>query len=517
MTETQPFGKATHYLLSEVTPLMQPRRPDRWGIPRPQASAGFLRMSAELAHTAYTMEVAPWLAAGWRDITIQVDGDLTDGIAEGKTTLERLTSAWKLRRVKARMRGYNPLGQMLGAVRQIKSSDTGKAVVMLRPLPDGRYAVAIGFTGTAGRAHDWISNFRMTAENGIHKGFWQLSKQLEDNEESICFPQTARELGLERLTLRDILQECRHENSRFLIWMAGHSQGGAVMQVWTHQKLREDGVLPNHLLGCGFASPSVATGTAVMNAAAHPLLHVVNTDDAVPRMGAMVHLGGVLLYSPGAKLKQMCYARPTDAESVRRYNLARPILTLMRDTPSCLTLCAAYLRLLQEYPLEEVIGGLGWLENDLRLTRKVMDIADDRADDLLRHLCRKCIYAYESITGRPMNMRREALMGERLRAATGQLGVRGLSDALLQLMSGPHCMTAKKGTDIGTYPCIAMFGAEKMTEARWLTGERPVLLLADGETPLVCLRVQSGLRRAVRVPHRMASRSRWDGRRRKGT
>lgn len=39
-----------------------------------------------------------------------------------------------------------------------------------------------------------------------------------------------------------------------------HSQGGAVMQVWVYHKMLEDGVLPQNLLGYGFASPSALEG-----------------------------------------------------------------------------------------------------------------------------------------------------------------------------------------------------------------------------------------------------------------
>ncbi len=505
------YGAATRYPLDELSPLTQARGIDAWGMERPRATQGLLRLSAELAATAYTMEVTPWLRAGWRDVTIQVDGDLTDGFAacnEAKTPLERLAAAWKLHKVRAKIRGRNPIGQMLGTVRQMKGSDTGKAVVMLHPVPDGRYVVAIGFMGTGGRIYDWISNFRMNAEGGLHKGFLQLCRQFEGNEAAITFPETAKELGLERLTLEDILQECRHENSRFLLWTAGHSQGAAVMQVWTHCKLKEDGVLPCNLLGCGFASPSVATGTAVRSAAAYPLLHVVNSDDPVPRSGAMVHLGELLIYRSCEEQRRRCYAIPEDGESAFRRMTVRPIVDSMRDMPACLTTMAAYLRLLGESPVEEVLGGLSWMESDKRLVRKMVELADDKADSLLRHLYRKCLYAYETITGVPMSMRRVALMQQRLERAAHKIGVRALWSTMLSLAGGPHCMIPKNGAEMGSYPYITLYGAEMLEEARWLCGQRPALIRASGETPLLCLRRERVARRRPRVPHRQMMRQR---------
>ena len=41
----------------------------------------------------------------------------------------------------------------------------------------------------------------------------------------------ARELGVEKWTLGNILEEATHQKSRFTLWITGHSQGGAVMQV----------------------------------------------------------------------------------------------------------------------------------------------------------------------------------------------------------------------------------------------------------------------------------------------
>lgn len=510
--EERSYGAATGYPLAELSPLTKARGMDAWGMERPQATQGFLRLSAELAATAYTMEVTPWLQAGWRDVTIQVDGDLTDGFAAGneaKGPLERLAAAWKMHKVRSKIRGRNPIGQMLGTVRQIKSSDTGKAVVMLHPLEDGRYVVAIGFMGTGGRIYDWISNFRMNAEGGLHKGFLQLCRQFEGNEAAITFPETARELGLDRLTLEDILQECRHENSRFLLWTAGHSQGAAVMQVWTHCKLKEDGVLPGNLLGCGFASPSVATGTFVRSAAAYPLVHVVNSDDPVPRSGAMVHLGELLMYRSCEEQRRRCYGISKDEESAFRRMVARPILDSMRDMPACLTMLAAYLKLLEESPVQEALMGPGRKEGDKRLVRKVAELADDKADSLLRHLYGKCLNAYESITGIPMSMRRVALMRRRLERAAERIGIRALGSTMVSLAGGPHCMIPKNGAEMGSYPYIALYGAEALEEARWICGQRPALIRAGGEAPLLCIRHEEVARRRPRVPHRRVARARY--------
>ena len=162
------------------------------------------------------MSVDRWVQAGWRDVTIQVDGSLTEGVDADAGWLK---SRWRLHRVRSRIRQRNPIGQVMGAIRQKDKSDTGKVLVMLHPAPEGRYVVAISFMGTGGRFYDWFSNFRMTSEDGVHRGFLQLTEQFEANETDILFPDTAKELGLERLSLRHILQEAKNPGSRFILWL----------------------------------------------------------------------------------------------------------------------------------------------------------------------------------------------------------------------------------------------------------------------------------------------------------
>ena len=101
--------------LGNVAPLTVRWVSDPWGKLRPPLSVEAVQMSARLAAATYHMEVDPWLQAGWRDVTIQVDGALTDGIESPsgeKNAVQRLAAAWKLHRVRQRIRQRNPLGQV---------------------------------------------------------------------------------------------------------------------------------------------------------------------------------------------------------------------------------------------------------------------------------------------------------------------------------------------------------------------------------------------------------------------
>ena len=66
--------------LGNVAPLTLRWVSDPWGKLRPPLSVEAVQMSARLAAATYHMEVDPWLQAGWRDVTIQVDGALTNGV-----------------------------------------------------------------------------------------------------------------------------------------------------------------------------------------------------------------------------------------------------------------------------------------------------------------------------------------------------------------------------------------------------------------------------------------------------
>ena len=188
--------------LSQTASLLLPWTHDPWGKLRPPLSEEALCMSAELASAAYGMAIEPWVEAGWRDVTIQVDGELT-----ALPPNNPLSAEWRKYWVRARLKPVSALGQMLGALRLSSSNNTtGKAVVMLHPALDGRYVVAVGFMGTGSRFYDWFSNFRMTTQDGMHRGFLELARQFEANEEKISFPETAEELGLEKLTLREHAQ-----------------------------------------------------------------------------------------------------------------------------------------------------------------------------------------------------------------------------------------------------------------------------------------------------------------------
>lgn len=467
--------------LSNVTPLMAAWVSDPWGKLRPPLSMEAVEMSAMLAQATYRMDVEAWLQAGWRDMTIQVDGELTDGVEPGeKSGMQRLASAWRMFRVRQRIKGGNPLGEVMGALRQREKSDTGKAVVMIHPAGLGRYVVAISFMGTGERLYDWVSNFRMTAEGGVHKGFLQLTRQFEDNEEDIDFPETARELGLERLSLRHIIEEMKNPNSRFTLWLSGHSQGAALMQIYVHHKITEDGVLPRNVVGYGFAAPSVMSGLAVDDPAAYPLYHVQNSEDAVTRMGAQVHLGVCLMYPTTETLRRCCYSWSTETTASRNRQLVARTFRYMTDTPGSIEATMAYLNVLSSYTPEDILEALGTLGVRLPM-KKLVTVADERVDALVRTANRHMGAAYASITGKPINVRRVAAIQAEIAEIIGQIGLKAYTNAQLELLNQPHRISMPEGAKISPYMYIARHGVEQLIPAIWHSGRPPRMVLASRE------------------------------------
>ncbi len=511
-------GENTHVDLGNVTPLLLPWTAAPFGHLRPPLSVEALRLSAEAASATYAMAVDRWMEAGWRDVTIQVNGELTGALEPGSVATQ-----WKLHRVRSRLRQRGPIGQVVGALRQMDRKDTGKVLVMIHPAPEGRYVVAISFMGTGSQFYDWFSNFRMASEGGMHRGFLQLARQFERNEEAILFPETARQLGVERLSLRQILQEARHPGSRFTVWLSGHSQGGALMQVYAHHKLTEDSVLAANLLGYGFASPSVATGTAVDDPAAYPLYHVFNSDDVVPRMGAMVHLGMCLTYPAGEAIAARCYDWPQNAVSQRARELVSPLVERMTDTPACMESMMAFLSILAERTSEELLEVLSLLDVHIPMKR-LMTAADSRLDSLMRFTARHIGAAYRSVTGREMDHARVAAMTDEMFLLVARLGLKTFAAALRELMAYPHSIHGRRGQSVGAYIYIVLEGVEALVPSVWVSGPIPTrmeagrkLLTGSPGDALINRRRETAPRRLPHPPKRPRAPRRRDTRHRTPT
>lgn len=482
---------------SRTSALLLPWTVDPWGHKRPPLSGEALSLSAELASDVYDMELEPWLDAGWRDATIQIDGE-----PNALPPNNPLSAAWCKYWIRTRLKPMSALGQVLGALR-LRGNAPGNAAVMIHPAGNGRYVVAIGFMGTGGRFYDWFSNFRMTTQDGMHRGFLELARQLEENEEKIEFPETAEELGLEKLSLKNVLEDMKSPSSRFTLWLTGHSQGAATLQVYAHLKLRETGICPHNLIGYGFASPTVMTGQAVEDPSDYPLYHVLNTDDLVPHCGAQVHLGVCLRYQATEDLRKKCYNWKRDERSVQTRLAIRPIFYQMVDTPTCFIGGMAMLDTFGHVTGLELLKMLG-LGGFLPLDRA---LEDKDAEEIVKGLNQRAAIAYKSVTGHDPDAAEIAEQSGAMQQVIDRFGLPAFMEAAKELMICPHYMVEHPEEGyIGTYFYIVINGKNSFQPFIWKAGEAPTRVYRKS-IPCVMVARDAGSERA----HRM----RMQGRRRR--
>ena len=513
-------GPITGCDLSELTSLSEPFVRDPFDRLRPPFSREAAELSLELASMAYTLDLDPWAEAGWNDFSIQIDDTLQSGLTHGASAdgerMRALINALKVRRAKAALRERNPVSQVMSALRQRERSDTIKAVCMMHPLPEGRFLLAIGFMGTGKRFYDWISNFRFTTEEGFHKGFYQLCTYFEQGAESIVFPATAQALGLEKLTLGEVLSEMKSLSSRFRLWMAGHSQGGGVMQVFCHRLMTDWGVLAQNMTGYGFASPTVATGRLVHDPAAYPLYHILNSDDMVPRMGALLHLGLCLEYPADDDFRERCYdLSPLPADVAARLALA-PYQRAMVDTPTILMYGTAFFQCLAEEKGEEGLGSLLDRKWAIPAVDRMLQAAGGKAMDLLDRLIENAQNGHAALTGRPMDEQALAALRDRMRPVVHAFPFRRLMGAVLAYCMPPHHLVHRQQD--GAYAVIVKDGLKRLRPFVWVNPARgmPMKRYARPSGSLTALRAQAAAsgRRAARSPR--ADRARGMGVRRTG-
>jgi len=465
-------GCLTGVSLADVRRLCLSQGTDSFGFLRPPPDETALRLSLELAYTTYTLDLEPWMRAGWTDISIQVDNHLQSGVTVGESAgakserFRSLLNAWKLSRAKRALRERNPVAQVMGAFRQREKSDTIKAVTMLHPAEGGRYVVAVGFMGTGTRFYDWFSNFRFTTEDGFHKGFHQLTEYFEHSAGRILFPETAAALGKPSLTLEDVLAEMRLPDSRFSLWMAGHSQGAAVMQTFCHRLLHGRSVLPRYVVGYGFASPTTVAGDTGRAYADYPLYHILNTDDLVPRVGALAHLGLALEYRADAALRAAAYGWSGDPAQTALRRGADTLVQTVADTPTMLLAAAALLETIVEEKTEESLNALMEKRWSIAPLDRAFTYAGGKATDTLLRVVRYAKVAYHSLTGRRMDEAAVTALRASMRPVVMETPLLTLLKGLRDRLYPPHMLRRSHDT-IGAYGYIVLRGNARLRPFVW--------------------------------------------------
>lgn len=188
-------------------------------------------------------------------------------------------------------KAVNSVKNILNIKRRIMQNNLNAVFTSLyRPE---KTVVCIAIAGTTKNIHDWQVNMDMETEQGYHKGYLQNTKQLLALANVVEFPNIAKSLGLTKLSLQDVIEECKQENSRFVLWFTGHSKGAALLQV-AMSLLQAEGV--KHMLGIGFAAPAVVNHSFGGTRANLPILLLQNSADVVGRLASNFHLGYILQF-----------------------------------------------------------------------------------------------------------------------------------------------------------------------------------------------------------------------------
>ena len=452
------YGKGTGVRLdhAEALLLRDARNPER-----PRLTRQGIQLSAEMVSSTYSLSLEEWQKAGWQDMHVEIDRLMT-GAIQGETGPADVIENLQMKLAKDLLENKGPLHTITGVIRQTGEVDTCKALVMAKTVGK-RAVIAISFMGTSKRIFDWVSNLRMQVEDGMHQGFLQLTRQFESYEKSISFPETAKDLGMSSLTLADVLEAAGKPDAPFVIWLVGHSQGSAVAQIYMDRKI-QSGVRKETIAAYGFASPSVRAGNE--KPGDYPMVHILNSDDVVPRMGAVWHLGERLIYPASSAIRRACYEWPMDRQSVSDRRMVRKVTSQMQDTRQDIMVGMAYCRLLAEEPfdiLQEGFRSLGHSLPDMpdvltdgldHSVRRAIDRLMDKADD-----------AYESIYGENVDLDYVIELMQQIRQMTDQIGMLRFARAFGDLCMEPHRAQLKEHDKDVAYLYIARQGYHDLYRA----------------------------------------------------
>ncbi len=428
----------------DLSPLLEEGRTDPFGYARPPLDSRVIRLAASMASSAYVLDAEPFLASGWQDLCARLGPGAAEGVSLSGEGLRDLADA--RRRLSSSRRG-------LANLRDWRARGGVKTLAMLRRLPDGRFIAAVSFLGSV-QLDDWVANFDMVSEEGMHRGFLRRALAFEEAEEEISFPQAAEQLGLKRLTLRQIVEACARPGSPFLLFFTGHSLGAAVMQVYVHALLARRGVRRELVQGVGFASPTVARAGAAEDPADWPLCHILNGDDCIPRLGAQIHLGLVLRYPSDDNLRAACYRCPEDERSRIARNILLPLTDMIRDTASGISVWCGVAEAVRDATPADILPSVRRLSERWPVVERIAGAGDAQGDRLISFAIRRMQAVCVSASGREADasVRHDARV--RFHAAADVLGYQGALNALMALGAAPHSMHRPDG-GTAVYPWLA--------------------------------------------------------------
>ena len=216
-------------------------------------------------------------------------------------------------------------------------------------IDENKYVIGISFSGTVYNS-EWMNNFKVNIVNGFHQGFLEIAHRFDLLSEKIEFPNISKELGEETvLTLEDILQECTSPDSRFMLWITGHSQGGAAASCYIVDCLSKRKVLHENVIGVTIATPTVAHERIGRNTKNYPIYNIINEEDIVTRLGSQIRFGVDICYKPTEEFRRRFYTNYPSPLYHDDMVHARDFLDEIKNTPDAIEVAHAIQKLLSEY------------------------------------------------------------------------------------------------------------------------------------------------------------------------
>lgn len=397
----------------------------------------------ELNATAYGFDVNAWQRAGWQDIlSLRLTGEKRERRIHSVPRIGPITRPHLETLVSTAFESGQP-----------EPAEVEKALVMTHPLAGGRHLVAVTFRGTGNTARDWEPNFACHPTKEVHTGFLRLAAGFAAAAPFIVLSQLGAAVEEPELTLAMVGEELTRPDCRFQLLLTGYSQGGAVMQLYA-KRLFEFGARPEHLLGLGFASPSVSY--AALPDDDLPLYHLANADDLTPRVGAYRHLGQLWQYAPDDRKRARWYGPAYDDPQLKEFC---SMTASWRNMEQALGFSVQLMRAVIGLPRYDVCAFLAGLLNSL-IETSITRAAERKADVTARVLLFKLGSEYRAVFGElPPESGMELLILRRMLAVGPEMYARRLWRA----MALPHALVRSPMETPAGYHDIVLHHMHELT------------------------------------------------------
>ncbi len=353
-------------------------RKDIFGYNRLVLTPQLALKSIEFADLNYNYDIQHWEGKGWIDCTLIRDGIITKDCKR-----------WS--------RDLKPIERMLRIISEVYTTNSSKVIVLGGKVSKNNYVIGISFSGTVYEP-EWLNNLKVKIKNGFHEGFIELSECFDNLADKIKFPKLSDEAGeIKTLTLSDILLEASKKESRFRIWVTGHSQGAGVAISYAVNCLSRRLVHDENILCVTIAPPTVAMKSVSLNTTNYPIYNIINDEDIVTHLGSQIRFGIDVCYTPDEQFRLKFYSNYNNSKYHDSMKEAYDIVMSIKDTPCAIELAHALQRVLTDYRNKEnnidkrfrikvlkrlrTYLVLGWFSNQMAADNAYMEMTGHTIDE----------------------------------------------------------------------------------------------------------------------------------------